>query len=74
MADNFTGDQVQGVFGEFVPVLDDAIAGGNFSANHTQGVFGEFVPVLDEAAGGGGFQPAWAVRSTQVIQQGISYA
>jgi len=51
MPDNFTGDQVQGVFGEFVPVLDDAIAGGTFSANNVHGVFGEFVPVLDEAAG-----------------------
>ena len=51
MADNFTGDQVQGVFGKFVPVLDDAISGGDFSGDNVQGVFGKFVPVLDEAAG-----------------------
>jgi len=51
MADNFTADQIQGVFGEFKPVLDDAVAGGDFSADNVQGVFGEFKPVLDEAAG-----------------------
>ncbi len=51
MASNFTQDNVQGVWGKFKPVLDDAIAGGNFSQNQVQGVWGEFVPVLDEAAG-----------------------
>ena len=51
MADNFTVNQVQGVFGKFVPVLDEAVSGGDFSADNVQGVFGEFVPVLDEAAG-----------------------
>jgi len=54
MADNFTDDQVQGVFGEFKPVLDPAISGGSFSADNVQGVFGEFKPVLDPAAGTGG--------------------
>lgn len=47
-ADNFSANHVQGVFGEFKPVLDEAVA---FSANNVQGVFGQFVPVLDEAAG-----------------------
>ena len=51
MADNFTGDQVQGVFGKFVPVLDQA--GGDPSANNVQGVLGRFKPVLDEVAGAG---------------------
>ena len=51
MADNFTGNQVQGVFGKFVPVLDEAVSGGEFSAGNVQGVLGKFVPVLDEAAG-----------------------
>lgn len=49
MADQFTVNQVQGVFGEFKPVLDDAVI---YSVNNIQGVFGEFVLVLDEAAGG----------------------
>ena len=43
----FTPDQVQGVFGEFKPVLDESVA---FSGDNVQGVFGEFVPALDEAA------------------------
>lgn len=51
MADNFTQNQVQGVFGKFKPILDDAITGGDFSGDNVQGVFGEFKPVLDEAAG-----------------------
>ena len=48
-----TSNHVQGVFGEFKPVLDGA--GGTFTANQVQGVFGEFKPVLDNAqtAGGG---------------------
>jgi len=50
MADNFTQDQIQGLFGEFKPVLDEA--GGMFSANLVQGVFGEFRVVLDETSGG----------------------
>ena len=48
MADNFTQNQVQGVFGKFVPALDEA--GGSFSDDNVQGVFGKFEPVLDEAA------------------------
>ena len=50
MADNFSQNHIQGVFGEFVAVLDETVA---FSQNQIQGVFGEFVPVLDEAAGAG---------------------
>ena len=42
-----TVNQVQGVFGEFKPVID--IAGGTLTANQVQGVFGEFKPVLDNA-------------------------
>lgn len=48
MADSFSGNQVQGVFGEFVPVMDGTVS---FTEDQVQGVFGEFVPVLDEAAG-----------------------
>lgn len=51
MADNFTANQIQGVFGQFKPVLDEAVLGNDFSANNTQGVFGLFVAVLDEDAG-----------------------
>lgn len=51
MTDNFTADQVQGVFGEFTAVLDEAVSGGEFSQDNVQGIFGEFKPVLDEAAG-----------------------
>ena len=42
-----TANHVQGVFGEFKPVLD--IAGGTLTANQVQGVLGEFKPVLDNA-------------------------
>ena len=42
-----TANHIQGVFGEFKPVVD--IAGGTLTANQTQGVFGEFKPVLDNA-------------------------
>lgn len=48
MADNFSQDQVQGIFGEFKPVIDTSVTP---SQDNVQGVFGEFVPVLDEAAG-----------------------
>ena len=48
MADNFSQNHVQGVFGEFVPVLDESVT---FSQDNVQGVFGQFMPVLDEAAG-----------------------
>lgn len=50
-ADNFTANQIQGVFGEFTAVLDEAVSGNAFSGNNVQGVFGQFVPVFDEAAG-----------------------
>ena len=42
-----TANHVQGVFGEFKPVLDGA--GGTLTANQVQGIFGEFKPVLDNA-------------------------
>ena len=42
-----TANHVQGVFGEFKPVVDGA--GGTLTANQVQGVFGEFKPVLDNA-------------------------
>jgi len=48
MADNFSANQVQGVFGEFKPVADETV---EFSTNNVQGIFGLFVFVLDEAAG-----------------------
>ena len=48
MADNFTGNQVQGVFGKFVPVLDEAL--GDITDDNVQGVLGKFEVVLDEAA------------------------
>ncbi|MEK0324761.1 MAG: hypothetical protein QQN63_03575 [Nitrosopumilus sp.] len=48
MADNFSGNHVQGVFGEFTAVLDESVS---FSQDNVQGVFGKFMPVLDEAAG-----------------------
>ena len=48
MADNFSANHIQGVFGVFKPVIDDAV---DQSADNWQGVFGLFEPVLDEAAG-----------------------
>ncbi len=51
MADNFTQDQIQGVWGRFAPVLDDAVSGGSFSQDNVQGILGVFEPVLDEVAG-----------------------
>lgn len=48
MADQFTANQIQGVFGEFKPILDFATV--TVTANNVRGVFGEFKPVLDEAA------------------------
>ncbi len=47
-ADNFSGNHVQGIFGEFKPVLDETVS---FSQDNVQGVFGQFIPVLDESAG-----------------------
>ncbi len=51
MADEFTSQQVQGVFGEFKAVLDFATV--TVTAENVNGVFGEFKPVLDEAATAG---------------------
>ena len=42
-----TANHVQGVFGEFKPVID--IAGGTLTSNQVQGIYGEFKPVLDNA-------------------------
>ena len=47
-----TVNHVQGVFGEFKPVID--IAGGTLTANQVQGVLGKFEPVLDNAQTVGG--------------------
>ena len=49
MADNFTQDNFQGVFGEFTFVIDETLP---LTDDNVQGVFGEFVPVADEAASG----------------------
>ena len=43
----FTANHVQGVFGEFKPVIDEA--GGTLTADQIQGIFGEFKAVLDNA-------------------------
>jgi hypothetical protein len=51
MADNFSQEQVQSVFGGFVPVMDETV---DFSQDNVQSVFGEYVFVLDEAAGAAG--------------------
>ena len=48
MADNFSANHTQGIFGKFRPVADESV---DDSANNFQGIFGEFKPVLDEAAG-----------------------
>ena len=48
MADQFTANQIQGVVGEFQPVLDYATV--DVTAENVQGIFGEFQAVLDEAA------------------------
>ena len=48
MADSFTTRHLQGVFGKFVPVIDETV---DFSADNFQGIFGQFTVVLDEAAG-----------------------
>lgn len=47
MADSFTTNKTQGVFGEFKPVIDESV---DDTADSFQGIFGEFKPVLDEAA------------------------
>ena len=48
MADNFSANNFQGVFGKFQPVLDETVAP---TSENFQGVFGKFVPIADEAAG-----------------------
>ena len=62
VADNFSNDHVQGIFGEFTAVLDESVA---FSQNNVQGVFGQFIPVLDEAAGAAA--PAAAVEEAVIL-------
>ena len=51
MADEFTANQVQGIFGEFQAVLDYSTV--EVTAENVQGIFGEFGAVLDEAATAG---------------------
>jgi len=48
LADSFSDDHSQSLFGEFSPVLDETV---QFSQDNVQGVFGEFVAVYDDAAG-----------------------
>ena len=52
MADSFTANHVQGVFGEFKPVLDFATNAA--TADNVQGVLGLFEAVLDEAGAADG--------------------
>ncbi len=47
MADSFTANHVQGIFGEFKPVFDYAT--NDPTSDNTQGIFGLFSAVLDEA-------------------------
>ncbi len=47
MADSFTADHIQGIFGRFTAVLDYAT--NDPTVDNTQGLFGQFRPVLDEA-------------------------
>ena len=44
----FTANQLQGVFGQFKPVIDNAVRP---TKNQVQGVFGVFSFVLDRSAG-----------------------
>lgn len=55
MADNFSQEQVQSIFGDFKPVIDTSVTP---SQENVQSVFGEFIPVLDEAAGVAAAVPA----------------
>lgn len=48
MADNFSANHFQGVFGKFVPAIDETV---DFSNDNFQGIFGIFKLILDEAAG-----------------------
>ena len=69
MADSFTANQIQGVFGKFAPVLDFATV--VVTANNSQGVFGSFEAVLDEAAaaaGGIGADEIMAARQIGSLQ------
>ena len=67
MADNFSANHIQGVFGVFKPVIDDAV---DQSADNWQGIFGLFKPVLDEAAGSAAV-PALPPGSLALIGVGI---
>jgi hypothetical protein len=71
MADSFTADQIQGVLGQFKPVLDAAVPGGDFSADNVQGILGRFEPVLDEAAGAAVAVPdiGWLVRQPGPVRE-----
>ena len=42
MADSFTSDHIQGIYGEFTAVLDIALA---FTYENIQGIYGEFKPL-----------------------------
>jgi len=50
MADNFTQDNFQGVFGKFQFVIDETLP---LTDDNIQGVFGKFTSVADEAASAG---------------------
>ena len=58
------GDRIQGVFGEFKPVLDPTLT---FTGDEVQGVFGKFEPVFDPAStvGGALFDYFFSRRSSQ---------
>ena len=68
MADSFTANHIQGVFGKFVPVLDFATNAA--TADNVQGVFGQFAPVLDEA--GTGDAPAGRIMSSIAAAGGLA--
>ncbi len=61
MADNFSANHLQGVFGKFVPAVDEIVA---FSDENFQGIFGKFLFVLDEAAGVSGVTRRIFITST----------
>ena len=61
-----TANHIQGIFGEFLPVID--IAGGILTANQEQGIFGEFKPVLDNAQTAA---PPAAVSHTHLSLTGV---
>lgn len=69
MADAFTSNQVQGVFGQFKPVLDYTTV--TVTANNVQGVFGQFEPVLDEAAAAAGLSIPVAMHGYRQRHQSV---